>query len=84
MTYPYEEDPLSPEMKLCHEVVYWLNMLAHFKRTGHGESEDKSCDEECCSHCGGVIELWTMHIALEEVLREPRIQQLSASLEEIR
>ena len=90
MIYPYEDQPLSMEMKLCHEVVYHLNKLAHLKRTGdRGSEEDQSDDGgrgegDCCRHCGGVIKRWTVHVALKDVLREPRVQKLCTSLEEVR
>ena len=77
-------------MKLCQEVVYHLNKLAQLKRTGERGSEEEQSDDggggesDCCSHCGGVMERWTVHVALKDVLREPRVQKLCTSLEEIR
>ena len=88
--YPYEDQPLSREMKLCHEVVYHLNKLAQLKRTGDRGSEEDQNDAggrgegDYCSHCGCVMERWTVHVALKDVLREPGVQKLCTSLEEIR
>ena len=56
---------------------------------GHG-GEDKGRDdgesekEAHCKHCGGIIDLWTVHVALKELFKFPQIQRLTTSLDDIR
>lgn len=90
MTYPYLDNPLSPEEKLCQEAVYYLNMLARHRRNKEGvdDEEEENCEERetktICSCCGGVVDLGTLHVALKELFRFPQVQQLSTSEDDIR
>ena len=54
-----------------------------------GESEDKGHAGETekgthCKHCGGSVDLWTLHVALKEVFKYPQIQQMTSSVEDVR
>ena len=84
-TYPYLANPPSSEEQLCHEAVYYLNMLAQNKReAAEGSDGETEAEETHCNCCGGPVDVGSVHVGLKEILKFPRIKQLSTSEDDIR
>ena len=75
---------------LCHVAVQCLTLILYSKKRYGEDSDDASGGgggtekEDVCRHCGGVIDVGTVHVAIKKLLKFRQILQLGASEDEIR